>query len=222
MSLNRFELEGLASRALGIALPPYYVRKPKNGVAGKGEDFEGEEQAALRRAEKFVNEAKEAGDWELRVLVRQNVLGFPMAMPLDIEVPGRKEMWTFPWEPLVTVKGKNVITRRRVAKSDRRGTVKEYWTQDDFEIDIQGMMMNYYNEQIYPKDDIDILRRICEARKSLRVNCGLLRLFGIGQIVIEDFELPFTKGENAQGFVLKAYSDDQTELLIDEKILKQK
>lgn len=219
MSINRFVLEDLAARSLGIAVPPYWHQQQGQGVKKAG-NFEGEENALAGKAPGFVNEVREMSDFELKVLVRHNALGFPMVMPLDIQVPGKDKMWTFPWEPLITLKGKNVITRRRVAKSEKRGTIKEYWTQDDYEINIQGMMMDSFDEQRYPKEDVDVLRRICEARESLRVNCDLLELFNIKQIVIEDYDIPFTKGENAQGFTLKAYSDDLYNLLIDEKALK--
>lgn len=220
MSLNRFKLDDPTAHATGVALPPYWHWQ-ENARAGKKADFTGEENAAAKRAGDFENQAEEAGGQEWQVMVRQNALGYPMAMPLEIQVPGKNKMWTFPWEPVITVKGKNVITRRRVAKSEKRGTIKEYWTQDDYEINIQGMMMNYFQEQSYPTDDVDILRQICEARQSLRVNCELLELFGIQQIVIEDFDLPFTKGENVQGYVIKAYSDDLFDLLIDETVLNR-
>lgn len=219
MSISRFKLENLASHALGVALTPYWHRLENDAVTKK-EEFKGEENAVAERAGEFEDERQASGDTELQVLVRHNVLGYPMAMPLDIQVPGKNVMWTMPWEPVITVKGKNVITRRRVAKAEKRGTVKEYWTQDDYEINIQGMVMDYFNEQRYPADDMEMLRRICEARQSLRVNCDLLELFGIQQIVIEDFDFPFTKGENAQGYVLNAYSDDLFDLLIDETALK--
>lgn len=212
-------MEDLASRALGIAVPPYWYRR-ENAMFNRAGEFSSEEEAMVEKAATFKNEAKEMSDSELKALIRHNALGYPMVMPLDIQVPGKNKMWTFPWEPLITLKGKNVITRRRVAKSEKRGTIKEYWTQDDYEINIQGMIMDCINERRYPKEEVDILRKICEARQSLRVNCDILELFGIGQIVIEDYDIPFTKGENAQGFTLKAYSDDLYDLLIDEQALK--
>lgn len=221
MSVNRFILENLVSRAIGTVVPPYWYRQ-RNAAVEIADEYEGEAGAEVVRAGAFRNEMAEMSDEELKVLIRNNALGFPMAVPLDIEVPGEKKMWTFPWEPIITLKGKNAIVRRRAAKSEKRGTIKEYWTQDDYEINIQGMLMDCFNEQRYPKEDVDKLRRICEAGKSLRVNCSLLELFDISQLVIEDFELPFTKGENAQGYTLKAYSDDLFELLIDETALNLK
>lgn len=221
MSVNRFVLENLASRVLGSVVPPYWPGREAvpQGTVGS---YNGETGSGVSLPTGFRDESREMTDRELKVLIRSNALGFPMTMPLDIEVPGMNKMWTFPWEPIITLKGKNVITRRRAAKSKKRGTVKEYWTQDDYEISIQGMLMDCFHEQRYPKEDVEVLCRICEAGQSLRVNCDLFSLFDIRQIVIEDFDIPFTKGENAQGYSLKAYSDDLFDLLIDETTLKKK
>lgn len=220
ITAGRFLLENILSRSLGMAIPPYW-RGNQMVVTGAG-DFTGDNETPVKQKDDFRDNLEGLSDIELRELIRHNALGYPMVMPLEIENPQTGEMWTLPWEPIVTIKGKNVITRRRVAKSEKRGTIKEHWTQDDYEISIQGSLMDCFNESRYPREQVEQLRAICEAKKDLRVNCLLLQLFDISRIVIEDFDLPFTKGENIQGYVIKAYSDDLFELLIDETALKQK
>lgn len=217
---GRFLLENILSRSIGTAIPPYW-RGNQEAVTEAG-GFTGDEETPVKRKEDFRDNLEGLSDIELREMVRHNALGYPMVMPLEIEDPLTGEMWTFPSEPVITVKGKNVITRRRVAKSEKRGTIKEHWTQDDYEISIQGSLIDCFNENRYPREQVRQLRMICEAKKDLKVNCLLFQLFDISRIVIEDFDIPFTKGENIQGYSLKAYSDDLFELLIDETALKQK
>lgn len=209
MSVNRFLLEKLGYRVSGEK--PVYQGEP-NAVArpvgmGDGGGI-------------YENEGLEISDMQLTELIRQNALGYPMNMPLEIEDPASGDMWTLPWEPLLTLKGKNVIVRRQAAKSEKRGTIKEHWAQGDYEITIQGILMDCFDELRYPEEDVRRLRRICEARKELKVNCILLDVFAISRIVIEDYDIPFTKGENMQAYTLKACSDDLFELLIDETSLK--
>lgn len=216
---GKFMLENILSRSVGTAVPPYWH---KGSVATMpAEDFTGDENAVAKYAGEFHDNLEGLSDIEVRELIRHNALGYPMTMPFEVENPETGEMWTLPWEPVVTLKGRNIITRRRVAKSEKRGSIKEHWMQDDYEISIQGMLMDGFNEGRYPHEDVERLRKVCEAKKELKVNCLLLEIFGISRIVIEDFDLPFTKGENCQGYTIKAYSDDLFELLIDETALKQ-
>ena len=65
----------------------------------------------------------------------------------------------------------------------------------------------------YPKNDVEQLRRYCEAGK-VKVLCPLLEIFGITQIAIESWDIPFTSGTTNQNYEITAYSDDIYKLLI--------
>ena len=138
--------------------------------------------------------------------------------PLRIKLASESEYWHIPVEPLITLSGENTIIRRNVAKSgtltDARGTVKERWSQDDYRITINGLLYNQDNN-MYPREDVQRLRYYCEAREGLDVECELFEIFGITRIVIESYEIPFTKGENRQEYSITAYSDYSFKLLID-------
>ena len=128
--------------------------------------------------------------------------------------------WTFPFDPVVSVSGKNIIVRRNVLKQNnedntRRGSVKEGWSQDDYEVNIAGVLMDVNGE--LPEDDLRQLRRYCEARKVIEVESDLFCLFNINRLAVESFELPFTKGKENQMYAIKAYSDDTFDLLIKEE-----
>jgi hypothetical protein len=128
----------------------------------------------------------------------------------------------FPYEPLVSVSSGNVIAESTVAKQGGafRGTVKERWSEKDWDITITGVLFgalekgNYDN--CYPKDDLIFLFEYLRAAKSIEVTNQLLNDLGILRLVIYDYSFPFSKGENVQAYELKCKSDDMFELLISE------
>lgn len=146
-------------------------------------------------------------------------MGVPHACPLKMKWENEFEWWQLPIEPVVTITGKNMIVKRNVLKTAsadvaRRGSVKELWSQDDYEINISGVFIA--TDGRLPSSDVMRLRHYCEGRQSILVDSPLLTLFNIRRIAIEDFQFPFTKGIENQMFSLKATSDDfdEKELLI--------
>lgn len=151
---------------------------------------------------------------EARDLV-QSGKSVSMVLPLYFRLPNG-EWWLFPYEPLITVTGKNIIKRRYVAKSDRRGSIKERWAEDDLSINIQGTLVND-DEKLYPSDDLMTLYQAITQNKSIEILNDFLNLLNVHHIVVEPFSFPFSKGENVQNFSIDAYSDDEFKLLIDIK-----
>lgn len=142
----------------------------------------------------------------------------PMVMPLRMKAESQKdnEWWLLPWEPLISVNGRNMITTRNVAKAKKMaGSIKERWTQDDWEITIEGIFTNPETNR-YPRENVERLRRLCEANEVIEVQCPLLDALQIDKIVIEEYDLPFTVGPENQDWSIKALSDRSWELLIAE------
>lgn len=132
--------------------------------------------------------------------------------PLSFMIDG--EEWRLPVDPLVSVNGKNVIKRRYVAKSSNRGSIKECWSQDDYEISISGVIIAEDAEKLAVH--LSNLRKVCNMAESVEVVSEFLndpRTFGINRIAIENYDFPFTKGLENQSFTIKAYSDDSYKLL---------
>lgn len=135
------------------------------------------------------------------------------------------ERYLLPYEPFISITGKNVLVRRNVAKAKTKegvtvgGSIKERWTQGDYEITITGVLIGSILtgsvEDCYPREDFERLRDFMIASTSLKVMCEPLQLLGINQLVIEDFSFPFTKGENVQSYEIKAYSDFDYKLLLE-------
>lgn len=136
--------------------------------------------------------------------------------PLRFRKSDDTDYWEFPIECIFSIKQRNIIVKRTVAKNKGRGSVKESFSKDDIEIQIQGVFFDREGE--YPDLDLKKLRAYVECGEAIQVECPLFEIYDITHIVIEDCDLPFTKGENIQGFVLKCVSDDLTQLLIDDNI----
>lgn len=194
-------MENIAARIMGPVLPPYWEHRP--AFVKKPADYP---------------EFERMDDEQLTETIRANASGLPMTLPLEIKKPDEKDFWLLPIEPLITITGKNLIVRRNVAKKTYRGSIKEYWSQDDYSISISGMLTTPESDDVYPEDDVCRLRSLCEAQTALEVKSPLMNIFDIFRIVVEDFDIPFTKGANAQAYTMKCYSDDLYDLLIEETL----
>jgi len=137
---------------------------------------------------------------------------FLVPVSLKLLSESDNQYWQLPLDPLVSISGKNIIGRRYVAKSKMRGSIKETWSQDDYEISIAGLLMG----EITLKEDgvVSKLKKYLEASEPSSIKCDLLNnVFEIYTIAIESYDFPFTKGMENQAFTIKAYSDDNYQLL---------
>lgn len=142
--------------------------------------------------------------------------------PLSFSFTETGEKWLFPYEPMINISGGSNIIKRNVAKQDNQmiGTVKERWSIKDYEITITGALFGNLlkgkPEDCFPKQHMQELLEFIKTAKEIFVYCYPLELLGIAKIVIEDYSFPFTKGENAQAYEIKAVSDFGYNLLIEE------
>lgn len=136
-----------------------------------------------------------------------------MVLPLSIGTT-ENDLWLFPIEPLISISGKNIFVKRNVAKSNFRGTIKERWTEDDFQISIQGAFI-HDDLLTYPSSDLQKLMYYIRQKRELTVKNELLAILDINHIVIESYDFPFSKGENVQNFSINALSDHDYTLFID-------
>ena len=214
--MTRFILENIAARVLPGKMPPYFLfrNSPVRSYGISGIAFSPDADIPSPDGSDFGSLSEE----ELTDMVRTNALGIPMTMPLDIRVEGG-QWWTLPVEPMVTVSGKNVITKKQVSKGRVRGTIKERWTQDDYEISIEGILMDF-DGKAYPTADVKKLREFCESA-SVEVSSPIFEIFSIDRMVIESYTFPFTSGPANQAYSISAVSDDIYKLLLKKEDLKQ-
>ena len=144
---------------------------------------------------------------------------FPLRLSLD-----NSNWFLLPYEPIINISGGNEVIKRNVAKwkseqSHKRGTIKERWNQKDYEINITGVLIGRQLdgrfEGAFPRKDFQQLKTYLESAADVYVNHPLLEQLDIHKIVIEDFDFPFSKGENVQGYSIKAVSDESYNLLIE-------
>ena len=205
---SRFFLQNIALRAMGLTkVPPYSLFRETN--------FYGINTGYIRGKEipdGSDYNVEDLSDAELEEIVRTNALGIPMVMPLrfQLEESGAKE-WLFPLEPMVSINGQKILVRRHVNKGSVKGSIKERWTQDDYTVRIEGLLMS--REGKYPADDVAQLRKFCEAG-HVKALCPLFEVFGITQLAIESWDIPFTSGVTNQDYTIQAYSDDIYKLLL--------
>lgn len=170
----------------------------------------------------------EADLWKSNTAISKEKQFFPLTFIIDTEGINnqtQKVRFLLPYEPMISIHGRNNIIRRNVAKmkpangNSIGGSIKERWTQDDYEITITGVLIGAILTgsvaQCYPKEDFTSLKAYLTAAKRIGVECEPLQLLGINYIVIESFSFPFTKGENVQAYEIKAYSDFDYKLLLD-------
>ena len=147
--------------------------------------------------------------------VQTNALGLPMQFPLSFALEGA-ESWLLPQEPMITITGQHILTKRQVAKGKIRGSIKERWTLDDYSIRIEGVIIGVDGR--YPKAEVQRLKEYLEAAK-VSAYCPIFELFGITRIVFESWEFPHTSGEANQNYSIQALSDDTYKLLLTRRDL---
>ena len=130
------------------------------------------------------------------------------------------DFYTLPYEPLIHITGSNKLIKRSVSKSKNLiGTIKEWWSQDDYKIRITGSLIGQQMigdaSRTYPREAFERLRDYCTSPEGLEVQCEPLQLLGINHIVVEDFDFPFTKGENVQAYEMVALSDFAIDFLLE-------
>lgn len=206
---DRFILQNLALRAMGLTkVPPYWLFR-ENSFHGVNLGYM---SAAKTIPDSSGFDVETMSDAELEDVVRTNATGVPMVLPLrfQLEESGAQE-WLFPMEPMISVNGQNILVRRNVSKGKIRGSIKERWTQDDYSVRIEGILMGMDGK--YPEADVAKLRSFCEAGHVKALN-PLLEIFGISQLAIESWDIPFTSGTINQNYTIQAYSDDIYKLLL--------
>jgi hypothetical protein len=115
---------------------------------------------------------------------------------------------------------KNIVTTQI---QGRNGTIKEYVSDGDFEIDVRGVIVGDGQNE-YPSLDVEELVRLLTVPDTLTVTSDFLSRFssisplgieGIDNVVITDFSLPQREGfRNAQLFQFKMLSNEPIELTI--------
>lgn len=194
---DKTNLAKYITNALGYAVPPPFLFNKVLIVAPDTKSVDGV-LSQVAAVDKSSLQYSNAHDYILLTPLKLKNDSFEFQFPLDV---------------LVSISGKNIITRRYVSKGNSlRGSIKESWSQDDYDIQIAGVLIT--EDQDLLSTQIKSIRMLCESQQALRVESDLLlNTFDIKSIAVESFEFPFTKGMENQAFSIRAYSDDAYQIL---------
>ena len=112
---------------------------------------------------------------------------------------------------------KNIIT---TPIQGRNGTVKEYISDGDYNISVQGVVsgrsfngFKIDDGNVYPETDVNSIIQIVKAPAQIRITSDFLDLFGISEVVVTDYDFPQTRGlRDNQAFTISLLSDQPIEL----------
>lgn len=103
---------------------------------------------------------------------------------------------------------KNIVT---TPIAGLNGTVKEYISDGDFAIDIEGTISSKAN--IYPENEVNELIQILKAQTNITIISEFLNWFDIHSAVVVSYDFPQTEGfRNIQEFRISLLSDNPVEL----------
>jgi Domain of unknown function (DUF6046) len=138
-------------------------------------------------------------------------LGIPVFS--DLVLSDKRGVEVYLGEALVNVSQvKNIISTPVVG---RNGTIKEYVSDGDFAIKIQGVLAS--GNSLYPKEAFSDLLELLQTPDAIAVTSWFLQQFNIFNLVITDYACPQAEGfENMQPFEISALSDTPIELVLQE------
>jgi len=100
---------------------------------------------------------------------------------------------------------KNIV---KTVLQGRNGTVKEYTSNGDYQINIKGAIVSQ-DANKYPEDDVNTLVDILNVPSTLEVISDYLDLFGIDEVVVENYSLPQREGfRNMQLFNVRLIQNE--------------
>lgn len=110
------------------------------------------------------------------------------------------------------------VTRKNTIVSTplpgQKGTVKEYIKGMDYQVKINGNLINY-KPNAYPIEELREFIRLVETEGQVKVSSVFLDAFGIDTLVLENYTVNQSEGKysNVQPFVLNFLSDEDVNLI---------
>ena len=155
---------------------------------------------------------------DLRGINSDQVKGGKYFMRLKLSYKGK--IFELPNEPLISISFAKTIVKTATVGKKRRGTVKEFITIDDEIINIKGVCVNVENPDLYPADQVALLKELFDINDALEVESNaFFELFGVRKLVIEDLKFDEMTGESAglQTYSISAISDQDFYADLNEK-----
>ena len=131
----------------------------------------------------------------------------PYFVPVTLSY--KNEKFPLPNEPLVSLSLAKTIVETATVGKDRKGTVKEYITTEDYKISFRGVCFNEEDIEDYPSEQVKALNKLFNIDDALEVESNpFLELFGIRSIVLKDIQFDEMAGQQGmQRYTISAASD---------------
>ena len=149
--------------------------------------------------------------------------GKPYFTTLKLRYKG--EEFVLPNEPLIALSLSKTIKETPTVGKFRKGTVKEYITTEDYQINLRGVCVDLEDTDRYPAEQVDEINKLFEINDALEVvDNKFFELFGIRNIVFKEKRFEEMAGQQGlQKYSLTAVSDQDfyADLSERDKNLKQ-
>jgi len=115
---------------------------------------------------------------------------------------------------LLTVSQSKNIVKTQI--SGRAGTVKEYISLNDFQINVQGYLIGV-NPNEFPKNLVALWEQYMNLNTQISVASNFLSIFDITSVVVDTFRIAQQEGfRNAVPFTMSLISDEDIELQLSD------
>lgn len=154
---------------------------------------------------------------DLQAINAKQLLGGKYFMQLNLSYKGQS--FQLPNEPLISLGlTKTIISTPTVGKN-RKGSVLEYISTENYSINIKGVCVDLVNPEVYPAAQVQSLVELMDIDDSLDIDDNLFfELFGIRKLVISDIQYDDMVGEaGMQKYTITAISDQDFFADLNEK-----
>lgn len=152
------------------------------------------------------------------VAIKTSRLGTPVYSNLEIQSGAYQDAAgnTVEYPGLIIDEVLMVISQEKIIKrtmvNGRTGTVKEFISDGDYYVQIDGVIVSDYRD-VYPQQDVNNLISICKVPAAIKVTSTFLQQFGVYELVISNYRFHQKQGyRNVQPFSLQCYSDEPFEI----------
>lgn len=214
---NRYQL---TLQAFGMDKVRAKVYRPGAPLESTGADggYRANEEASPVEEARYTKkiEKKNVVDYVMNTGSRDKSLYSPLGTlvfcDLKLRIEGDEEYLKLIWVLTDVTLPVNIV---KTKVQGRNGTVKEYISQDDYQVKIRGAIANSF-DSAYPKDEVAKLIRLCTKGAQLEVVSEYLQMFSIHTLVVESAVFKQSEGKvNLQTFEISCVSDEP--LLLKQK-----
>lgn len=134
----------------------------------------------------------------------KQLLGAKYFMKLELKY--KKQLFTFPNEPLISLSLSKTIIETPTVGKYRRGAALEYISTENYQITIKVICIDADNPDEYPGEQVKLLNELFAINDVLEVVSNpFFELFGIRRIVLKDKQVDEMQGsQGIQGFTFTA------------------